>query len=216
MTVRDRPLRVRPRLAFWVAAGLSLLVSHDAVFLLQSGPAEGIVRIVRGPGHAWWSVASLLLLAIGAVAGAAAVGHLARLRRQARSIGAAAYGVRPRGLRFSFVLLLAAVLAAFLIQENVEHYLAHGHVIGLGALVGPEYPLAVPVIAAVSTLAALVASLVAGTEEALERAIASALARRRSPRRISGIHPERAQGRRGQVMAGAGASRAPPILVAPC
>ena len=54
----------------------------------------------------------------------------------------------PTGRRFAaiWLRLLAVVAIGFVIQENVEHVIAHGHAPGLGALLGPEYPLALPVI----------------------------------------------------------------------
>ena len=33
--------RIPRAIAFWALAGLALLVSHDAVFLVQLGPGEG-------------------------------------------------------------------------------------------------------------------------------------------------------------------------------
>ena len=70
---------------------------------------------------------------------------------------------RPFARRFAVAWLrLAAVVAVgFVIQENVEHSIIHGHAPGVGALLGPEYPLALPVIGLIGAIAASVAALVA-------------------------------------------------------
>jgi len=52
------------------------------------------------------------------------------------------------------------VALAFALQENIEHLAGHGHLIGLGALIGPEYPLALPVIGLVALAAAALGALV--------------------------------------------------------
>jgi hypothetical protein len=75
------------------------------------------------------------------------------------------YGQDLRGL---WLPILALTLAAFTVQENVEHLVGHGHLIGLGALAGPEYPLALPVIAMVTLLVAAAGALVRWRIAALE------------------------------------------------
>ena len=73
--------------------------------------------------------------------------------------------------------LFAVVALGFVLQENVEHIISHGHAIGLGALLGPEYPLALPVIGLVTALAGSVAAAVRRTEGALLAIISAALHR---------------------------------------
>ena len=71
--------------------------------------------------------------------------------------------------------LATLVAFAFAVQENVEHLIAHGHAPIAGVLIGPEYPLALPVIGLVSALAAVLVALIARTQEQLVAAIEAAL-----------------------------------------
>ena len=174
-------LRRLPRpLLFWVTAGLALLVSHDLVYVVQVGPGEQVARLLREAGHGYWGAASLALAAIGAFAAAGTALRLAWLHRRAATLDARpTVTARPLGRRWtaSWWRLLAAVLLGFLVQENVEHWLAHGHLIGPGALLGPEYPLAIPLFAALTAVAAAVVVVVARAEDELLLAIANASAR---------------------------------------
>lgn len=209
--------RARGAIAFWALAGLALLVSHDAIFLVQLGPGEGLARALRDAGHDYWPAASAVLGAVALLAGLGAVVRLRNLRRQAAALGARP-SAPPRFLRQAagrWLVLLALVAAGFMVQESVEHFVAHGHFIGPAALAGPEYPLALPVIAVISAVAALVATAISGAELALETAIAHALARQtRRPatdlRRASvSTIPHHLS-----ILSHTGASRAPPVMLA--
>lgn len=206
---------VRNRLAFWALAGLALFLAHDAVFLAQMGPGRALVAELRTAGHAYWSVASLLLIAAAIVAGATIWLHMRRLSRRATSLAAAPAPDRAFARRFasSWWRLAALVAVAFAVQENVEHLIAHGHAPLGGALLGSEYPLALPVIGMITAIAAALVALVARTEHALVVAIEAAL---RRPVRASrsGIRPPaRPPSRIGSVLARRGAGRAPPAPV---
>lgn len=93
---------------------------------------------------------------------------------------------------------------------NFEHLGHHGHVIGVAALYGSEYPLALPVLAAVTLVAATVGAAVLGIERHLLATIAS-LARRaiRAPRRAV-RPPFELLARHRSPMANRVAGRAPP------
>jgi hypothetical protein len=204
---------LRDRLAFWALAGLSLVLAHDAIFLVQVGPGETLVATLRTAGHAYWEVASLALAAAAIVAGACTWLRMRRLRDRAGSLGAAAPNplLAPRVLG-AWVRLAGVVAIGFLVQENVEHVIAHGHAPGFGALVGPEYPLAIPVIGLISGFAAIVAALVSTRREALVVAIEAALRRMlRAPRFIA-RPPARLLAGIGSILAAEGAGRAPPAL----
>ena len=125
---------------------------------------------------------SALIGAIGLIVGLFAVARLRRLRRRAQRLGVAPRASRraERVLR-TWGSLFLLVAAGFLFQENLEHLAAHGHLIGTGALASPEYPLALPVIAAVTLVAGIVVGLLRSTESALVEAISSALAAFRGP-----------------------------------
>lgn len=207
--------RIRGPIAFWALAGIALLVSHDAIFFVQVGPGEAVTRALRDAGHAYWTVASLGLAAMGLAVAASITIRLVRLRSRARRLGAVA---RPRPSGWSRRMLItwgrlfAVVAIGFAIQESAEHLAMHGHAIGLGALIGPEYPLALPVLALVSLAAALVAVYLTAVEVALEATIAAAVGRLRAPLHIS-RPPLALVVARIALLARAAAGRAPPHVL---
>jgi hypothetical protein len=181
--------QVPPCLAFWALAGIALLLSHDAIFLAQIGPGQSLTRALREAGHDYWGIASLLLAIIGLAALVATFVRLRGLRRTADAVGASPIVDRPPYLARwlgSWVRLLAVVAIGFMAQENIEHLIGHSHAPGFGALIGAEYPLALPVIGLITGLAALAAAAVSQTERALRAVIADAMRRsfRRAPREI--------------------------------
>jgi hypothetical protein len=207
---------VRNRLAFWALAGLALFVAHDAIYLIQVGPGEALATALRSAGHGYWGWASLGLTAVAVVAGVSICLRLRHLRRRASDVGAATR--QPAG-RFAhrvviaWLRLAAVVAAGFVMQENVEHSIVHGHAPGFGALLGPEYPLALPVIGLIGAIAAWMATIVTRTQEALAAAIETALRRPiRAP--FTGIRPtSRLTAVVASVLARRGAGRAPPSVV---
>lgn len=213
MTSRSR--RISGRIAFWALAGLALLVSHDALFFVQYGPGEALTRALRDAGHAYWTLARLGLAAAGIAAAAMVAIRLIRLRSHARRLGAPA-AARPAGwwgrLLLTWGRLFALVAVGFVIQESAEHIAMHGHAIGLGALIGPEYPLAMPVLALVSLVAGLITVFVTAVEVALEATIAAASRQPRPPRRVIGP-PAELGVQRIPILARAAAGRAPPSVL---
>lgn len=202
---------LRGPIAFWALAGLALLVSHDAVFLAQIGPGERLTAALRTVGHDYWGAASAVLVAVAAIAGSITLGRLARLRRRAAAIGAK-QRVGPARLLPIWIRLAAVVVIGFALQENVEHFIAHGHLIGGGALLGPEYPIALPVLGLVSFIAALGAALLVASESALVAAIERAL-RRLRPVRATVRPPQRVAAPAGPLLARFAAGRAPPAML---
>lgn len=173
MRIRRLAERFPRRVAFWALAGVALLVSHDAIFLVQVGPGESLVRALRGAGHGYWLTASVALATIGLAAAAAAWLRLRGLRRRAAELGATPVPGAKGRLLWTWLRLFVVVATGFGVQENLEHYLGHMHATGLGALLGPEYPLALPVIAFISGVAALLASATVRAEDQLLAAIAA-------------------------------------------
>jgi hypothetical protein len=209
--------RLPPRLAFWALAGVALLISHDAIWLAQIGPGEALTSALRHGGHEYWAAASSTLTGIGVAAAAWAAIRLIRLRRvtavarhEQTGLAARSYLHRAAG---SWLRLLAVVAIGFLIQENVEHALMHGHAPGAGALLGPEYPLALPVIAAVTLLGALIAAAFVTAERILLARITSTHHTHRAPMRIQ--RPARRAVLPGGLDSRAHAGRGPPTLLAP-
>ena len=210
--------RIRGPVAFWALAGVALLLSHDAVFLAQVGPGEGLARTLREAGHDYWGLASTALAIIGLATLTATLIRLRVLRRRAEALGATpiaasrtSYGAR--WLRV-WARLLAVVAIGFLVQENVEHLIGHGHAPGLGALIGPEYPLALPVIGLITGFAGLVAAALGQAERTLLAVIADAIRRlfARAPR-TTARPPLRLVAVLASPLAAAWAGRAPPRLL---
>ena len=172
---------------------------------------------MRSAGHGYWGVASLVLAAAGILGAGFVAARLLRLRRQARALSArpatAPTSYRRRVLA-AWASLFALVAIGFVIQENLEHLGMHGHAIGLGALVGPEYPLAIPVIGAITLIGALIAALVVGAQVALLATIAAALrlVRPRAQRTLRRAPLRAAPARTTLVTAGT-TERAPPLLL---
>jgi len=202
------------RLAFWALAGLALFVAHDAVFLAQIGPGQALVAELRTAGHGYWTSASILLIAVSVVAGLWTWRRVRRLRGRAASLDAAPSRDHSFIRRFAsaWSRLAAIVAIAFAVQENVEHLIAHGHAPFAGVLIGPEYPLALPVIALVTAITAGLVALVARTQDELVAAIEAALRWRTRAPRLRVRPPQRLPSPAGSVLARRGAGRAPPAL----
>lgn len=210
--------RLRQHIAFWALAGAVLLVSHDAVFLAQLGPGEPLASALRQASHEYWGTASLAIGAIGLLAALAVILRILRLHRRASELGARPVRVaRPGYLRRvarTWSALFAVVAFGFLVQENVEHAAGHGHLPGTGALFGPEYPLALPVIALITLVGALLGAAAERTERALATAIEQVLRLiLRPPRRLLRA-PMRAESHPQRALAGDRAGRAPPSPLA--
>lgn len=211
-------LRLPQPAVFVALAGASLWVAHDAVFLVQLGPGEPLARALRGDGHGYWPAASALMAVAGILVLVGVGAWLLTLRRRARAIGVAseASSATPGRLGLTLRLwlrLFAIVAAGFAVQENLEHLGGHDHLIGLAALHGPEYPLALPVLAAVTAVAAGLAGAVLVVERRLVSAISAALARRPArPARSGGQPPRAARLPRMATLARRQAGRAPPAL----
>lgn len=181
MNAIDRLLSIPPRVAFWVLAGLALVIGHDAIFLVQMGPGEALTRALRDAGHGYWGAASAVVAVVGVAAGLACMARLVLLRRRARRLGAMPVGGRATRLLGTWGRLFAVVTVGFAIQENVEHAIGHGHMPGFGALVGVEYPLAIPVLAVITAIGAVLAASLRAAESDLVAAIEAVL-RRSTPR----------------------------------
>ncbi len=146
---------------------VSLAIAHDAIFAAQYGFGEAFARAMRDGGHdGYWPVFSMIAVVAATVLGLRAAVRVGRVRGTDRSIRATTVpgGSPDRGYRRELVglwsPLFVLVSIAFAVQENVEHLAGHGHVLGLAALTGPEYPLALPALALVTLAAAAVGALV--------------------------------------------------------
>ena len=160
-------VRLLGAVRFLLLALVSVGVAHDAVFAVEHGIGSGFAAAMSAGGHdGYWpafSVAVVLALTLLSSWAAIQVVRLATRSSVARPREHPAIAT-PRSyghdLRRLWLPMLAVTLAAFTVQENVEHLVGHGHLIGLGALVGPEYPLALPVIAVVTLVIAAAGALI--------------------------------------------------------
>ena len=75
--------------------------------------------------------------------------------------------------------LFGTVAVAYLIQENIEHLLAQGHLAGFSPIVGAEAPLALPILGLVTLAFALVGALIRWRIAVLEARVRAARARTR-------------------------------------
>lgn len=213
---------VARRVSFWLAAAASLLMTHDGIYLSELGAGRQLVEALRTAGHGYWPLASAVLFGCGLAVAIVWAVRLAWLARTAHGTPAPVPAdLRPRTRWLARALrmwprLVVVVLGAFLLQENVEHAVSHSHFLGLDALIGPEHPLALPVLVVVTALAALIAAAVRLHEQVLLSRIAGArLARTRASHTIGSIRPRRGRIARRHPLARLGAGRAPPALFLP-
>ena len=210
---------IAKRASFWIAAAVALLVAHDGIYLLELGSGRAVAQALRTAGHGYWPMASTLLLVAGLAMAAVWAVRLAYLSWRARSAPHAGGGKPTRSWAGRAVRLwprlLAVVLLAFMAQENIEHLAGHGHVLGLDAI-GPEHPLAIPVLAAVSAVTALILAAVRRHEACLLHRLASTARRRLRPHlSIGPLRPQRGTVPRPRPLAGKHALRAPPASFLP-
>ncbi|MEA2536849.1 MAG: hypothetical protein QOF11_1083 [Chloroflexota bacterium] len=180
-----RAARVLGALRFGLLSVACLGLAHDAVFAAEHGFGAGFAAAMSAGGHdGYWTIFSVVVVFAVTVLGLTTVVRLGRLgaagRRPGRRAGPQPLGgrrqpARPyrQDLRGLWFPLLALTATAFTVQENLEHLLGHGHLIGLSALVGPEYPLALPTIALVTLAAAALGALVRWRIAALEARVTS-------------------------------------------
>ncbi len=210
------PRRTLGRITFWALAGVALLVSHDVVFLVQLGPGEEFVRTLRQAAHDYWAAASVALTVTGVAAAIAFSLRIRWLKRRAAAVGASAVPLGPRRylrrVASTWLALFPIVALGFVVQESLEHLRGHDHLLGVEALLGAKYPLAVPIVGLITLGAALLGGAFGGAEGALLTAIADRLRRvvvLRPPVRLARA-PLRLASSRRSPLAGTPAERAPP------
>jgi hypothetical protein len=191
-----RAVRLIASIRFVLLALVCLAVAHDAIFAVEHGIGAGYAEAMRNGGHdGYWPALSVVVVVAGTVLGLRAAVRLGRLGRAggrgshtSRVVPGRAYpGYRSELLRL-WLPLFVGVALAFALQENLEHLVGHGHLIGLGALIGPEYPLALPVIGLVALAAAALGALVRWRIALLQARIGHRLDRAR-PRGLASRRP---------------------------
>jgi hypothetical protein len=172
----------RRALRLAVLAFASLVIAHEVTYHVHHGGGAELEARMHALGHdAWWPAFSLLALSAAIVLTVLSAAHLVRLWLRGRTLGLSAGPPRAcdrpysRELGRLWLKLLPITSLAFTVQENVEHALAGEGLIGLGALGGHEYALALPVLALVTLLVAAVGAALRWHAEQLEAGIARAL-----------------------------------------
>ncbi len=207
----------RARFALLVAIGS--LLAHDAVFAAQYGLGRAHEDALGATAHAYWPAFTALTLLAAAVGAGWTIAGLARLSRRLRGLPAVeteAAGYVREVVRLWPRLFVAGSLA-FLAQENVEHLAAGEAAPGLYALSAPGYPLALPIIAAVTGLLAAAGGWLRWRHETLVRRLRAA--RMTWLRRVVRIGATTQRWRLvaalvafGRILARTDAGRAPPAL----
>ena len=106
---------------------------------------------------------------------------LKRLRDRASGLGPADGPSYVHELTRTWRLVLPVTVGLFALQENLEHYLAHGHLVGLDALGGAGYELALPVLAVITCAIVAVGTLVRWRIAVLRARLVAGQPRRRRP-----------------------------------
>ena len=191
MLVTTDPDRARwaGRLRIGVLTLVALLSAHTAIYVAQYGLGNRFAAAMANSGHdGWWVPASVIALGGGVVALLSILGTMTRLETIARSTSRMRARRREthgppfwREVVTIWRRLRPAVTVAFAVQENLEHLAAHGHLLGLEALGGHEYPLALPVLALVTLALSWLGALVRWRIATLRACVgtASQLRRRR-------------------------------------
>lgn len=208
------------RSRFIILAAAVLVIGHELVLRIGYGPGADASLALKGTSHglAWLLQAATAWLATIGLA-VVVISRIRRLRAHLLDrIGHVPALARPsrRQLLVLWERLFAVALIGFIVQENAEHALMHGHLPGLSMLYGGQYVFTVPVFAVLALAAALVAALVGRRLATLERAVAEA--ERQLPRALRNLAPVPADpDRRARaLLISAALQRRGPPLVAGC
>jgi hypothetical protein len=170
-------MRHLDRSRFAILAAAVLVLGHELVLRIGYGPGADASIALKATSHglAWILQAVAALLATGGLA----LVVLARIRRlrnrltqQAAAIPALSRPSR-RELLGLWERLFAVALIGFVVQENVEHGLLHGHLPGLSMLYGGQYVFTIPVFVLLSLAAALLGATLHRELATLEASVAA-------------------------------------------
>jgi hypothetical protein len=224
-----RPLVPALRLLGLFALGLVL--AHQSVYLVRYGSIYGEALVHAGHGQGWSDavttvLVSAVLLITLAIARLVRLGaHVAALElatgrskvgatRRAPASGPPLRQLARRWLRM-FAILAPAIVIALTIQENAEHVAAGFSAPGVGILVNAEYPMALPIVAAVAAAVSLVAALLEWTRAVLVARLRAARAQapRRAPLALRPAGVRIANAPVGSLLARRLGRRAPPLAL---
>ncbi len=209
--------RTRTRIATVTMILVALVVAHDLVFLAAYGAAYGEALAHTGHDHGWTSAVVTVLVA-GLVCLVAGLWQLRRLSLLARLAGdraadppsRASFG--RRWLRLAVGIAMATIIL-FVAQENVEHLGIGEPLPGLGVLLSPEYPNAIPIIVCVASAVALVGALFGWRFAVLAARLRATGARHLRPSKARPRTIFEVDRRPGTLLGAGLAPRAPPPLI---
>ena len=153
MIVRTSPrfATIGSRLRNAVLVVFALFVAHDAIYVAQYGVGTDLARAMTVGGHdGYWAPVSLVIAGAGALAFLITIGLLGRLERRASQSADGAISAGPsyfRELASAWIRLFPLVALLLGLQENLERFVADGHLAGLWALFGPDASAVMPVLA---------------------------------------------------------------------
>lgn len=208
------------RLRFALLVAIVLVAGHDVTYGIANG-IGGMVAALRNTGHdGYWAPTIALVAAFAVTVAAANLLRRGRLLAELGALGARRHAVGLGDLFAAPTFFLATRVAAvallvFVVQENIEHYTAHGgHLPGLGVLGAHGYGSTLPVFAALAAIVAIIARYLAAETAALVAAIARARSLPRSQRRVVALRPDWVNLPRAVAVSGRpDLGRAPPLLL---
>ncbi|MEX1072622.1 MAG: hypothetical protein WED86_02890 [Chloroflexota bacterium] len=219
MSRRPRRSRLPTRLYFALMTALVVVLGHTLALAIGEARSGEVIPSLTAARHgeAWVLAVAVVVIAVLGFAVAVAW-RMQTLRR--RLLALACSLPRPRRpqalelLRTWGNLFLVSV-AVFVVQENAEHLVAHGHLPGLPVLVDGHYAVAIPAFAVASLVVAAIWTICQQRLAAMTDAIAAVdYWLRRAPRTIA--RPvDHAPDRRAadRQRSGLAARRAPPWSV---
>jgi hypothetical protein len=187
---------------------VALLLSHAALFAVSFGVGPDLAEAMSAGGHdGWWGAYTLGVLGVTAILAAGALWRLRRLASLTSDLAPTESGPDAGGYAHELAQvwrsLFAAATVLLVVQENLEHLAAGGHLVGLE-------PIATPAALVVIGFTALVVASIG--------ALVVAARRRAWPRVALDPLPDRwwlvgAALRHSRLLARDDPSRAPPLAV---
>jgi hypothetical protein len=211
------------RLAFLVRAAVtalaSLVLAHNLIFIAGYGSRFGTVMAHTGHDHGW-TVAAVTSIGLAASLLGVTLGRLWQLRRSARGAGAMSLSTEP-GLRafasrwLAWWLALTLVTSSmFVVEENLELTSVGSALPGLGVLASAAYPNALAIILVIALAISMVAALLGWRSSVLLARIQAARSDTRTDDAPAFRLNEPIDRRRGSILGGRVAGRAPPLALA--
>ena len=201
------------RLRLLALASLVAVAGHQAVLMSGAETAHASGTMAT-PHTTAWSVGVMLAMAVLLVVASWTAWRLIALRLHLASVPTFRM---PSGdsLPRTWASIGFGALVIFLLQENAEHLIAHGHLPLLDTLLSGQYAATAPIFAGISLLAALFSLTVTRRISDLRLAASAARCRGRRPVRRMGLRARLADRRlRARMATGLMARRAPPASVA--